>query len=71
MKKGKNDNKMATSKAMAQMRDVAWGMKTKVELHRLEVRQAARDDNAVMAAAEAKRLRKAEKAARIAAKVQA
>ena len=53
--------KMLTSKPMAQMREIAFGHDTVIDLHRLEVKMAARDDAAVMAAAEAKRLRKAEK----------
>ncbi len=52
---------MISSKAMAHMRDVAYGRQTTVELHRLSVKQAARDDVAVMEAAEIKRQRKMQK----------
>ena len=58
----KAKNKMITSKAMAHMREVAFGHDTDIALYHLGVKQAARDDNAVMAAAEAKRQRKAAKA---------
>lgn len=58
----KAKNKMITSKAMAHMREVAFGHDTDIALYRLAVKQAARDDDAVMAAAEAKRQRKAAKA---------
>ena len=57
----KVQDKMLTSKAMASMRETAFGHNTTVALHRLDVKLAARDDAAVMAAAEAKRLRKAER----------
>lgn len=57
----KAKDKLITSKAMASMRETAWGKDAVISLHRLEVKLAARDDAQVMAAAEAKRQRKAEK----------
>ena len=58
-KKYKANDKMLTSKAMAAMRDAAFGARayfaTKDILHRAE---CLRDDDAMIAAAEQKRLRK-------------
>ena len=61
----KAKDKIVTSKAMAHMREVAFGHETDIAVYRLGVKQAARDDEAVMKAAEAKRLRKAAKARKL------
>lgn len=67
MKKNPKANKLATSKAMAQMRDIAWGSAMQVHIHRtLDVQGRNRDDAGLVAAAEAKRQRKAAKRSQLA-----